>query len=499
MKKLSVLILIVVASFSFSGCGKSYLDVNEPNPNAATSATPQLVITNAMTVTASYQVCDPTLTPTNILNAWMGYWGQSGSYATSNTDMSSYNETENYATFVWPSYYRNLEDYYYVEQSSVQQVQPYYEAMAKAMKSVGFSQLVDLFNNVPYKQAFQGTLVITPAYDSGQAIYESLAGQLDSAVALMQSPAAIGDATSDIMFGGDNTLWEQFANTLKLRLLMHQSQMPGRDSYISGEIAKILANGAGFLNEDAEVNPGYANNAGQQNPVWGFFVTLTGTFTSGGQYDLYRAGAYGINKLTNLNDPRLGLIYDTTSSGTYVGCVLGSQSNPPGGASSPAAGPGILKSVSQPAIILSAAESHFLQAEAIVRGWLTGNAQTQYEAGVQASFDFLGAGSAHTYLTSGNPLTTWSAASGTSGQIALIIQQKWISEANVMPMEAYNDYRRLGLPADIPISVSPYKNPPDAKVPVRYLYPTSEYTTNNANVSAQGTINYFTSKVFWNQ
>ena len=69
----------------------------------------------------------------------------------------------------------------------------------------------------------------------------------------------------------------------------------------------------------------------------------------------------------------------------------------------------------------------------------------------------------------------------------------------VTPIEAYDDYRRLHLPADIPISISPYKSPSTAQVPTRYLYPVSEYTTNSVNVNAQGTIDYYTSKVFWNQ
>jgi Starch-binding associating with outer membrane len=508
MKKLSVLVLIVVVSASLSSCGKDYLNINTPNPNAATGATPQLVITSAMTTTASFQVAQTGMTPLLYLNGWMGVWGQSGSYATSNTDISSYNETTNYANAFWIQDYRNLEDYDFVEKSSEQQLLPYYTAMAKTMKAVVFGQLVDLFNNVPYKQAFQGTTIITPAYDKGQDIYEALAVQLDSAVILMQSPASVATtATSDVMFYGKNLQWEQFANTLKLRLLMHQSQMVGRDAYISGEIAKIVANGAGFLTVDAAVNPGtatsqgYANNDAQQNPIWGFFITLTGLPTSGGGDDLYRAGAYGINTLKALNDPRLPLIYDSSSAGTYVGSVLGDNTNPPGQGTSHAAGPGILQSVSQSAIILSAAESHFLQAEAIVRGWLPGGdaaAKVQYEAGVQSSFTYLGAGNATTYLASGNPLTTWSAATGTAAKIALIIQQKWIAAADIVPIEQYNDYRRLGQP-NIPISISNYKNPPDAKVPTRFLYPVSEYTTNGANVNAEGNINYYTDKVFWNQ
>jgi hypothetical protein len=501
MKKLSVLSAIIIAGISLSGCGKSYLDINTPNPNSATSATPELVITNAVTVTASGQVANVALTPTLYLSGWMGFWAPSGSYAPSNTDVASYYSTTQTPNVLWIQSYRNLEDYYYVETAAKTQSKPYYVAMAKAMKSLVFAQLVDVFNNVPYKDAFQGTLVINPKYDDAQTIYEDLSNQLDSAATLMTSPAAVASANTDVMFDGDNASWIAFANTLRLRLLIRQSQMPGRDAYINGEIAKITANGGGFLDIDALVNPGYANNDQQQNPFWGYFRTLTGLPTSGGQADYYRASAYAINTLNAYVDPRMPLIYSQNSSGNYVGNVLGSQSNIPGEGTS-SMGPGLLVSAKQNAVILSAAESHFLQAEAMVRGYLPGGAaaaQTQYEAGVQASFDYLGAGDATAYLAQSNPNTNWTLATTTQAQIALIIRQKWIAMDGVTPIEAYDDYRRLHLPADIPISISPYKSPSTAQIPTRYLYPVSEYTTNTVNVNAQGTIDYYTSKVFWNQ
>jgi Starch-binding associating with outer membrane len=511
MKKLSIFSAIIIAGVSFSGCGKSYLDINSPNPNAATAATPELVITNAMTVTASGQVANVTLPPVEFVSGWMGYWAPSGSYAPNNQDVASYFMTTTFPNTYWKGAYRNLEDYYYVETSAKAQQKPYYVAMAKAMKSLVFSQLVDVFNNIPYKEAFQGTLIINPKYDDAQAVYEDLAAQLDTAATLMGSPAAVASANTDVMFYGSpsntdaNLQWIQFANTLKLRLLIRQTQIPGRDAYINGEIAKINANGGGFLDQDAAINPGpdastpgYANNDQQQNPLWGYFRTLTGLPTSGGQADYWRASQYAINTLNAYNDPRLKFIYGPSGFGTYVGNVLGSQSNIPGeGTSTP--GPGLLVGSAQPAIIISKAESHFLQAEAIVRGYLTGDAKAEFEKGVQASFDFLGAGSATTYLASGNPNTTWTAAPGTAGQIAAIIRQKWIAEDGVLPFEAYADFRRLGLPGDIPVSISPYITAGHTNVPVRFLYPVSEYTTNTTNVNAEGNIDYSTNKVFWNQ
>ena len=39
-----------------------------------------------------------------------------------------------------------------------------------------------------------------------------------------------------------------------------------------------------------------------------------------------------------------------------------------------------------------AAESYFLQAEAALRGWITGDAKDLYQKGVEASFRYLGLG-----------------------------------------------------------------------------------------------------------
>ncbi len=180
-----------------------------------------------------------------------------------------------------------------------------------------------------------------------------------------------------------------------------------------------------------------------------------------------------------------------------VGTEEGGTNNLGGGASA-TIGPGILKSVSQPSILLSTAESYFLQSEAILRGWLSGDLTTMFHNGVQASFTFLGAGSATAYYSQPNKMTNITACTTFAEKLACIIRQKWIAEDGVQPFEAWCDYRRLRLPADIPISVSSYKLP-GAVIPARILYPESEYETNTANVNAEGAIDSQTSKVFWAQ
>jgi hypothetical protein len=488
IKSAAALLLILCA-----GCGKHYFDINN-NPNAATNTTPELVLPNALKVTVGNE-----LTGYNFLSGWMGYWAPSGSYAMSASDVASYHQTNDTYSGSWTLYYRNLEDYDYIETTARQEKKPFYIGAAKIMKALVFQRLVDSYNDIPYTDALQGTTKITPKYDKAQTVYEAIATQLDSAVLDMQNLSAVAGANSDILFSGDVTKWIAFANTLRLRIVMRQTQMSGRAGYIQGQIAKITANGGGFLTTDAMVNPGYAGSAGQQNPTWGYFITLTGNPTSGGAADYWRGAAYAINFMKNNNDVRYKGIYSPNSSGAYVGNVLGLTTNIPGTGTS-SIGPGILKSVGQPAVMMTAAESYFLQAEASLRGWLGGAGAdaTAYTKGVKASFAYLGAPDsiANTILTQpGNKQTNYSACVSFDEKLACILRQKYLAMDCLTPFETWSDYRRLALPADIPLSVSPYKDGPN--IPLRILYPTSEYTTNAANVGAEGTIDGHTSKIFW--
>lgn len=498
MKKQLIIIFSAVLLTAGIGCSKGYLDVND-NPNSATSTTPELVLPQALTVTASGQIADGHIGSYEFLSEWMGYWCQSGSYAISSSDNSSYVQTSAFGNDIWTKYYHNLEDYDFIEQQAISQNKPFYQATAIVMKAYVFQQMVDMFNNIPYSQAFKGTAVVQPKYDSAKSIYESLSSRLDTAVTLLKNGNSVSAANSDVLVfnnaTGTNSDWIKFANTLKLRILLRQSQMSGRTAYIQGEIAKILLNGGGFLTKEVGVNPGYANNTGQLSPFWGYCYNISGTFTQ----DRIRAANYPIAFCKNNNDPRYTYLYapvnDSLPKIYYFGNILGSITNRPGNDAS-TFGPGVLKSASQTAILLSAAESNFLQAEAGLKGYLSNDPLTLFQNGVQASFTYLGAGDATSYYgQAGNKNTNYAACTTDAERLACIIRQKWMAMNSVTPFEAWCDYRRLGLPADVPITVNGGADV--LAIPVRILYPSSEAQTNAANVDLQGAINHHTSKIFW--
>lgn len=491
--------ICLAATLVLGACKKDYLDINT-NPNKPSTVTPGLVLTNALNTTASSTT--GSINYYRFASTWIGYWNYSGAVAAF-AEERSYQFTTNYgpALDIWANLYHNLEDYDYVEKQAKVLNNSFYLAVAKTMKAYDYQNLVDIYGNIPYTQALGSTAFIRPAYDKGQDIYEDLAKKLDTAATLFKNSVgqvASADAAYDIMYKGDATKWGKFANTLKLRLLIRQSEISGRTAYIQSEIAKIDANGLGFIgvNDGGAVNPGYSNSAGKQNPFWAEFgyspVGKTAP-TDGHRY--YIASTYGLNFYQSNNDPRLPFLYTTINDGAgsnYSGSPFGltatTDDNPQ---YKSAIGTGLLKGADMAQPLLTDFESLFLQAEAAQRGYLSTDARSLYESAVQQSFTYLGAGTASTYLEE-NSISSWDLA---TDKLTLIMTQKWAAMNGINDIESWSDYRRLNIPSNIPISNNPAASV--RKVPVRLLYPQTEYNYNPDNVLAQGTINQFTSRIFW--
>jgi len=87
----------------------------------------------------------------------------------------------------------------------------------------------------------KGVGKLAPKFDDQKTVYENLITLLDDGIKDVKAnaiPSAF--AASDIIFKGNNTNWVKFANSLKLRILMRQSRVSGRDAYITGELNKTI-------------------------------------------------------------------------------------------------------------------------------------------------------------------------------------------------------------------------------------------------------------------
>lgn len=500
----------------FSSCD-DYLDINE-NKNKPTSVKPELVLPQALAATAL------------VLNAYNNYGMQIGGYAANAGGFGGFNETVSYAytpnnyNNLWPVTYDNLEDYQYIiDQTADDELNVDFNAVATIMKVYGFQLLVDAYNNVPYTQALQGSKFLTPAYDDAATIYASLAAELDGAISAINAGSSLAlknDISNyDIVFGGDMEAWVKLANTIKLRLMVR-----GKDKVT---FSNTGFDAAGFLTEDALINPGYTRDNNRQNPKWNSWAFLY-TGSAGTKSWIPSSYIMTFYNGTKLDDPDRGaaMYYEFPATGTNQ---LGYEStgipkSPDGSFWYPsterdgtAAGDatGVLKGPDAGFPLFTAAESYFLQAEAAVVGITGGSPKALFENGIAASFKYLyqypdgtyKAGhdtDAAAYIADNNtsPLVNFDLAASNPQKIEAIITQKYIALNMVHSHEGWNEYRRTGYPTvsgTAPTTtfasiVSQNTQRPD-RLPTRILYPSTEIQYNPANVPPS--VNSFNSLIFW--
>lgn len=510
-KYLAILIALVVMS-----CSDDYFDVNRSQNDPETS-TPQLTLPVAQKYSADY--LSGNYGSVNTLgNIWAYTWAAAGDYIYFTEEMQ-YNVTSGFRNGTFEgAYLLPLVNYNYVENygnGSATDGAEYgnFRAIAKIMKAFHYQYLVDAYGDIPYTEALQGNANTTPAYDDAEFVYTSIYTELNNALALIDEGTGnenfIEVGTEDVMFNGNMVKWAKFANSIKLRILLRQSET---GTSLAAQYAELNASPYGFLGagENAYVNPGYTMQAGKQNPLWDAFgETSAGSAASNAQAT--RATDYVLAKLESYNDPREGRLYAPASdTDTFEGIAQNDQlATSPKSAALSGVGPGVLKGPAQNAIIMQSAESLLLQAEAAQRGFLPGNAQALYESAIEQSFIQLGveptiadpeatppvAGvttveKAMAYYNQNINNVGWAAS---ANKIEAIITQKWIALNGTNGFENWIEYRRTDFPSDLPSA----PNATQPTIPIRLLYPSSEAGSNPGNAPVQTGSDAFNSPVFW--
>jgi hypothetical protein len=499
MKNIIKFAIVLMVTGLLASC-EGYLDVNT-DPNNPTAVSPDLVLPVGQYYTALYHSRDRGLS--HLGNMLMVNWSQSDGFSWY-TDEFKYNVTSSFYSGVFTNTFSNTLKQYQILYNLEDEKFVNYKAIAMIMKSFHYQLLVDCYGDVPYTEALGRSKEATPAYDDAQTVYEDLMVQLTAAIDMIKNAPdqALEPGIDDAMFGGDMEDWIRFANTLKVRILTRQSDMTGRNDYITTELAAIEAEGTGFITTDVGINPGYVKDVNKQNPMWdelGWDPAGTAEMSNNATC----ASAYVLNFLSSTNDPRINFLYEKPVTG-HLGVPQGllDYDTPvldqymPDKVSN--IGPGILKAATMDATILTLAEHYFNLAELKEKGLLTTGptAQKLFEDGISASFDFLGVeavledvDTAKVYYSQARNLVNWG---NSPNKIEAIITQKWIATNGITAEQSWFDYSRTGYPSSLPL---PLNYNATADRPVRLFYPASEYSSNGANVPAQP--NAFTEKIFW--
>lgn len=499
--KQKLIALSATLALTVGSCTDDFEQINT-NPNYPVSANPDLLLPGVVRQMA-YN--------------WGGQGWEEGftvtQYASrlqfTNGDRYDWSPTSN----PWNDAYDALRDVENVIRGAQEnEEQQNYLGVAMIIKSWIYSYLTDAYGDVPYTDAIKGISDdnITPAFTPQSEIYASLLANLKEANALLEGKPNI---SGDILFGGDVTKWQKFANSLRLRLAMRISDV---DQATAISVMKEIT-------DSPAQYPIFQSNADAAALQWNSDNPQPKYDTRSGSFDEVRLSKTLETRLKDLNDIRLvAFAQPTSNSGKgiysddmddYVGMPNG-LSDEAALAYSPSGDPqksgsnfisrfGILlacracnveqaSATASQTVIMSYSELQFILAEARERGFITtGDAATYYQDGIEASFAYylervaaggwndiaaaLAGFDVDAYLA--QPEVALSADTPTN--LEKIAMQKWIS-LFYTGFEAWSDWRRTGMPEVVPGADAAN----DGKVPVRFQYPNSVKSTNAENYQA---------------
>jgi Starch-binding associating with outer membrane len=541
MKKILLTIFVAMSLFS---CENYLEEADSPNGPQDASVSPDKKLAAALTGFFSTQ----SITMNTYGNRMTYAYGYNvNAFAGGQLDEFTDRFTSQTQATIWENLYLNIDNFEaLITFPNADNVYDNQIAIAEIMKAYGMEYIVSLYGDAPYTQAFKHSLISTPVYDNDKEVYKKLFLLLDDArakiISASTNPNSLVPSTEDIIFHGDMSgKWTDFANTVELKMLLRMSNTtdPEMIAIRSTRFSNLASSGASFVSSDATINPGYNPSITSQfNPMYNAF----GRQLNGATTTTYRANVAGwymarvlMGQETNTHvasvlDPRRNRLFKSLN---VVGVKQGDYSIA-GGGTAPAAitnmgpfttgdaGTSPVSAVTVPEYISNGssrdgylmlkAESDFLQAEAITRGFLPGGdsaAKVAFENGITASFNFYSrlwgtltttqyaVLNASTYInttTTGKLGLNWVA---TPNKLEAIMTQKWLALSGIHGIEPFLDHVRTGFP-NLPQPLTAQK----PNRPYRLIYPQSEYSANATNVPNVNVDQIFTinsSSPFWLQ
>ncbi len=444
----------------------------------------------------------------------------------------------------WSGYYGILRNNNEFTKKAVEGEYAFHQGVGLIMGAYTFGLIADLWGDAPYTDALkaeEGVEFFKPVFDNQKDIYLGILKDLENANTLL---AGSDDnytnisTTQDVLYGGDVMKWRRLANSLALRYYMRLS---AKESAIAEEgIRKITSDPVTYpliIQSNDDANIGYIGNSASDS--WP--TSMEFDPDPSGNYMRKKMCATLVEKMQELNDPRLGvwankieipivlvggegidrvvdgrrevsqdvvdayestfevsIDFDTEYIGIPPSIFTAPQYNMNPNLDQGVYNPhcsqlnDIYKESEGPLLqmrLMSAAEVHFILAEAALYGWVSGTPEDHYAAGIQQSFNAWGVGGSFEDYLSGAPYDG----------LESIINQKWIASWSAAA-ESWFDYRRTGFPvlqtgesarrqalplrfyyhADNEIA----KNPENANAAIQRLEPTQYKGSDVSNNSA---------------
>lgn len=314
---------------------------------------------------------------------------------------------------------------------------PHYAGVGRVLQTLCLGTATSLWGNIPFSEAFLGSVNLTPVYDPQQALYTHIQQMLEEAIRNFDEPESVfRPGEDDLFFGGDLQRWRAVAHTLMARYALHTIK---RDPQAPQKALEALQNGI----TSAMGNLAYPATNQEFNP-WYRYVQSTPNVRIDPSYSALMQG-----------DPRRPFHIRSVFGELNIGTFYAGQF--------------------EPLLLCTWYEQNFLRAEALVRTGQPG-AQEALQEAIRA----------HILRVSGNAidaaiiqdyLDDKAVLSGDAqADLAVVMREKY--KASFLSIEGWTDFRRAGLPAlqAKPDGVNPQN--PNGEIPRRLPYPLNEILYN---------------------
>ncbi len=372
-------------------------------------------------------------------------------------------------------------------------------SMLRIWQAHEFMVLTDTYGDIPYTEAGKGFLEAMPfpGYDTQEFIYNDLLSELESAAGALDP--AKDKVPQEIMYlgaGGNILSWKKLGYSLLLRAAMRLTKV--NPSKAQEFAVKAVTGGLMTSNSDNAI---MRHNANFRNGL--------GTNLNGGQAPFFYLDKEFVDFLKSNNDPRLPVI-----AVRYVGAATGGgqveavasrnaadQIGMPQGFDNTTIDPAVaadglvslfdysqldrtrLGAPEAPTFFVTYSQTLLLYAEAIVRGWVAGDANAVYQDAISAHMKQLASYPGNTTIAEADIEAYLQSHTLTAGsELEQINTQYWVS-TYLNGHETWANFRRSGFPIVAP---NPY---PGSELTTeafirRLTYPDSERTVNSANLNA---------------
>ncbi|WP_179213402.1 SusD/RagB family nutrient-binding outer membrane lipoprotein [Ekhidna lutea] len=449
MKILAKMKYAIVAVVVLTACDFGDTNLN-PTSVSGEQVTLPLILPKAE-IQSAYNIA---ATGGRIAGIWMQYFegveAQQNAITNYNSDEADVNNTWEFQLYVGA-----MRDNINIIEKATEEgnESPYYAGIGRILLAHNLSFATQLWGDIPYSEAFQGSDNLNPVFDTQQEVFAAIQGLLDQAIANLQEPAAgVIPGADDLIFGGDIDSWIATARSLKARNFVILSKRNGTSAYTDA-LAQI---NAGVLTDadDGQPDFDFGTATADANPVALFETDRAATL----QLDPTFADVI-------LNgDPRSAVYFDNSGAlNAFAGTTLFWGRN------------------QSPLPLISYSEVKFIEAEALLMTGDIAGAEVALNEAIKSNMHQVGVDSSSaavsTYLGTNASLA---GLATTNARQDRVISEKYKALYVQGMVEIWSDYRRTGFPGFI----SPEPGAAESILPRRLVYPQQENLTNAENVAA---------------